>query len=55
MHEQKLAVFENIPDSIRKYVIVAEPNDTQVTIIDLQEKLTPDLYDIVGLEESSEK
>jgi len=55
MHEQMLSVYENIPSSIRKFVIVAEPNDTQVTIIDLQEKLTPDLYDIVGLEETREK
>ena len=50
-----MAVFEEALVNIRKYVIVAEPNDTQVTIVDLQEKVTPDLYDITGLEESSSK
>ncbi|MHC4394817.1 MAG: SPFH domain-containing protein [Planctomycetota bacterium] len=53
--EQQLAALESIPDNIRKYVIVTDPNDNQVITVDLQEKLTPDLYDIVGLEEPSGK
>ncbi|MHC4412022.1 MAG: hypothetical protein ACYSW6_03445 [Planctomycetota bacterium] len=53
MRQQRLSVLEEALDKIRKYVVVADMNDTQVFIIDLKEKLTPDLYDLVGLEESS--
>ena len=53
-HEQKLAMLEGALETIRKYVIVAGPNDTQVTIIDFQEKLTPDLYDLGAIEENSQ-
>jgi membrane protease subunit HflK len=35
---------------IRKYVTIADPNDTQVFIVDVKEKLTPSLYDVTGLE-----
>ncbi len=55
VREQRLAVFEEAFDKIRKFVVVAEPNDAQIFIVDLQEKLTPSLYDISGFEESSEK
>ncbi|MBA7615722.1 hypothetical protein ES703_23007 [subsurface metagenome] len=51
----RLTVLEDALKNIRKYVVVADPNDTQVFIIDVQEKLTPSLYDIGGFEESSEK
>ncbi len=51
----RLAVFENVLDDIRKFVVVADTNDTQVFIVDFEEKLTPDLYDITGLEEHSTK
>jgi len=51
----RLAVFEEALKKIRKYVVVADMNDSQVFIIDLQEKLTPSLYEITGLEETSEK
>jgi hypothetical protein len=40
---------------VRKYLVVADTNDTQVFIVDVKEKLVPSLYDITGLEESSEK
>jgi len=40
---------------IRKYVVATDAGDTQVTIIDVQETLTPDLYDIGGVQESSEQ
>jgi len=51
----RLTVLEDALKNIRKYVVVADPNDTQVFIIDVQEKLTPSIYDIGGFEESSEK
>jgi regulator of protease activity HflC (stomatin/prohibitin superfamily) len=50
-HEQRLTTFEQALKNIRKYVIAADPNNKQNFIIDLQEKLTPDLYDIGGIEE----
>jgi hypothetical protein len=37
--------------NIRKYVIASDPNNKQNFIIDLKEKLTPDLYDIGGIQE----
>jgi len=49
--EQRLAVFEQCLADIRKYVVVADANDSQVYIVDLQEKLTPSLYEIGGFEE----
>ncbi len=49
--EQRLAVFEEALKNIRKYVVVADVNDTQVFIVDVQEKLTPSLYELSGLEE----
>jgi membrane protease subunit HflK len=51
--EQRLAVLEDALKGIRKYVVVADANDSQVTIVDLQEKLTPNMYDIGGFQESS--
>ncbi|MHC4147259.1 MAG: hypothetical protein ACYSUD_21110 [Planctomycetota bacterium] len=45
MLEQTLA-------NIRKYVVVADQNDTQVTTIDLQEKLAPSIYEMGGIEEN---
>jgi len=51
----RLVVFEEATKNIRKYVVVADQNDIQVFILDFQEKLTPSIYDIGGLEESSEK
>ena len=34
---------------------VADQNDTQVTIIDLQENLAPSIYEMGAIEESSRK
>jgi len=53
-HLRLMALEEGLKN-IRKYVVVADPNDEQVFIIDVQEKLTPSIYDIGGLEESSEQ
>jgi len=51
----RLVVFEEALKNIRKYVVVADQNDTQVFIVDFKEKLTPSLYELGGFEESSEK
>jgi regulator of protease activity HflC (stomatin/prohibitin superfamily) len=53
--EQKLAMLEEALENIRKYVVVADRNDTQVFIFDAQDKLTPSLYELAGYEESSKK
>ena len=55
--EQILTVYEEALESIRKYVVVTDGNDTQVFIVDVTEKLTPSIYDmdIPGFEGSSEK
>ena len=55
--EQALSAWEEGLEKIRKFVVVADQNDTQITIIDFQEKLTPSLYDlgIPGLKEKSKK
>ncbi|MBN1787791.1 MAG: hypothetical protein JW806_05290 [Sedimentisphaerales bacterium] len=44
-HELKMSMLEESLKNVRKYVVAAE-GDTQVTIIDLQEKLVPSLYDM---------
>jgi len=49
----RLSVLEEALKNVRKYVVVADQNDTQVFIIDVQEKLTPSIYDIGGFEEKS--
>ena len=54
IQEQKLATLEEALDGVRKYVVVADPNDTQVTVIDLQEKLSPSLYELSGIQGSSQ-
>ena len=54
-HQQKLEALEEALQGVRKYLVVADTNDTQVFIVDVKEKLVPSLYDITGLEESSEK
>jgi regulator of protease activity HflC (stomatin/prohibitin superfamily) len=48
---QRLIMLEDALEKARKYVVVAEPDDAQVFIVDLQEKLTSSLYDLdLGLE-----
>lgn len=54
-HQLRLAVLEDVPDNVRKYVIVADSNDRQIFEVDVREKPTPGLYDLVGLEEKSGK
>jgi len=50
----RLGVFEESLRKIRKFVVVADTNDTQVFIIDVQEKLTPSLYEIGGFEKKKD-
>jgi regulator of protease activity HflC (stomatin/prohibitin superfamily) len=54
IQEQKLSTLEEALRGIRKYVVVADPNDRQVTVIDLQEKLSPSLYELGGIQESNQ-
>jgi modulator of FtsH protease HflK len=44
LREQWLAMYEEALKNIRKYVVVADQNDRQTTIIDLQEKMTESIY-----------
>lgn len=49
---QRLMMLEDALEKSRKYVVVAEKEDAQVYIVDLQEKLAASLYDLdLGLEE----
>ncbi|HPS54127.1 MAG TPA: SPFH domain-containing protein [Sedimentisphaerales bacterium] len=48
---QRLNVFEEALYGVRKYIVVADSEDQQVFIVDMQEKLTTDLYDVGGFEE----
>jgi membrane protease subunit HflK len=54
-HYLRLSVFEDVLQKVRKYVVVANQNDTQVFIVDVKEKLMPDLYDIGGIEENNQQ
>jgi membrane protease subunit HflK len=51
-HHLRLTVFEEALEAVRKYVVVADQNDMQVFIVDVKEKLEPDLYDLSGIEEN---
>ncbi len=53
--QQRLAMLEESLENIRKFVVIADKDDMEVFIVDLQEKLTPSLYDVAGIEESSKK
>ena len=51
--EQRLSALEEALGNIRKYVVVGKENDNQITVIDLQEKLTPSIYEMEGVEEKT--
>ena len=55
LQQQRLTTFEEALGKIRKYVVVADTNDTQVFIVDVQEKLTPSLYEMSGFQENTQK
>jgi len=53
LREQRLAVLEQALAGIRKFVVASDPNDTQVIILDLQDKLENKLLDLGSLQESN--
>jgi membrane protease subunit HflK len=53
--QYRLMALEDVLEKVRKYIVVADQNDTQVYIVDVKEKLTPSLYDVTGIEETSKK
>jgi len=53
VRQQRLQAIGEAIGPIRKYAVLSDPNDTQVTIVDLQEKLMPNLYDIGPLQEQT--
>ncbi len=53
IRQQRLAILEESLAGIRKYIVVADPNDTQVTIVDLQEKPNLSLLDVMGSTQES--
>ena len=50
--EQKLIALEESMANIRKFVVVSEKGNSEIFQVDLQEKLTPSLYDVAGVEEN---
>lgn len=50
--EQRSTALEEGLAHIRKYVVAADPNDREVIIVDLQERLPTNLLDIGALEEN---
>lgn len=52
---QRLSAFEEALEKIRKYVVVADTNDTQIFIIDVQEKEKLSIYDLPGVKETKKK
>jgi regulator of protease activity HflC (stomatin/prohibitin superfamily) len=52
--EPRLMALEKVLPKIRKFIVIGDPNE-HVFVFDLQEKLTPSLYELEGLQESSEK
>jgi hypothetical protein len=55
VRQQRLAVLEEALADIRKYVVVAEPNDTEVIILDLQDELSNELFKLGGLQQESSR
>jgi len=53
VREQRLAVLEEALRDARKYVIVSDPNNSEVVIMNLEDQLTPGLYDIGGPSENN--
>jgi regulator of protease activity HflC (stomatin/prohibitin superfamily) len=48
VREQILSAFEETLPDVRKIVVAAGPNDTEVIIVDVTDIQTPSLYDIPG-------
>lgn len=52
---ERLKMLEETLDKVRKYVVAADPQDAQVYIVDLQEKLTSSLYEGLDIGAELEK
>jgi membrane protease subunit HflK len=53
--EQRSAALEEALRNIRKYVVAADPNDREVIVLDLQDKLQTNLLDVGGIEETKKQ
>ncbi len=53
-HQLKLAVLEEALSDIKKYLVIADQNDTQIIIVDVTEKRIPGLYEL-GIEGTGRK
>lgn len=51
--QERLATLEKALEGIRKYVVAGEPNDTEVIILDLQQELQPDVWELGGMQQES--
>jgi regulator of protease activity HflC (stomatin/prohibitin superfamily) len=51
--QQRLQAMAEALSGVRKVAILSEPNDAEVLIVDLQEKLMPNLYDVGPLQEQT--
>jgi regulator of protease activity HflC (stomatin/prohibitin superfamily) len=51
--EQKLASLEAALSQIRKYVVVTDEDDKLVITIDVEETLSPSIYDMGGIQENT--
>ena len=51
--QQRLLAMEEALKGTRKYAVLSDPNDSEVLIVDLQEKLMPSLYDVGPLQEQT--
>jgi regulator of protease activity HflC (stomatin/prohibitin superfamily) len=53
LQQQRLTTLEDALDDIRKYVVVADEKDRLVIIVDVEETVSPSIYEAAGLEENS--
>ena len=53
MCQERAMVLEEALKDIRKYVVAADPNDHEVVIVNLEDKLPTSLTDLAGFEEST--
>jgi len=53
LQEQRLTTLENALDDIRKYVVVADEKDKLVIIVDVEETVSPSIYEAAGIEENT--
>jgi regulator of protease activity HflC (stomatin/prohibitin superfamily) len=54
-HQLKLAVLEEALSDIKKYLVIADQNDTPIIIVDVTEKRIPGLYEFGGIEGTGRK